>query len=110
MARGLDAGKYFWRSGREKCFSLDIPFYRTSGCADQDEAAGAFAKRQDFLPLQAKPALCALNLGFGTGATAVRLARLGIHVTLRDSPPLMLDIAQRAAWDVGVTDEVVPKR
>jgi hypothetical protein len=27
---GLDAGKYFWRSGREKCFSLDIPFYRTS--------------------------------------------------------------------------------
>jgi hypothetical protein len=26
---GLDAGKYFWRSGREKCFSLDIPFYRT---------------------------------------------------------------------------------
>src|ERR1035438_7551151 len=28
--RGLDAGKYFWRSGREKGFSLDIPFYRTS--------------------------------------------------------------------------------
>src|SRR6185312_15638799 len=27
---GLDAAKYFWRSGREKCFSLDIPFYRTS--------------------------------------------------------------------------------
>jgi hypothetical protein len=26
---GLDVGKYFWRSGREKCFSLDIPFYRT---------------------------------------------------------------------------------
>ena len=31
MVGGLDAGKYFWRSGREKCFSLDIPFYRTSG-------------------------------------------------------------------------------
>jgi hypothetical protein len=30
MARGLDAGKYFWRSVREKCFSLDIPFNRTS--------------------------------------------------------------------------------
>jgi hypothetical protein len=25
--QGLDAGKYFWRSGREKCFSLDIPSY-----------------------------------------------------------------------------------
>ena len=31
MARGLDAGKYFWRSGKEKCFLLDIPFNRTSG-------------------------------------------------------------------------------
>jgi hypothetical protein len=30
VAGGLDAGKYFWRTGREKCFSLDIPFYRTS--------------------------------------------------------------------------------
>jgi len=29
VAGGLDAGKYFWRSGREKCFSLDIPFNRT---------------------------------------------------------------------------------
>ena len=29
MAGGLDAGKYFWRSGREKCFSLDIPFNGT---------------------------------------------------------------------------------
>jgi hypothetical protein len=28
--RGLDAEKYFWRSGREKYFSLDIPFNRTS--------------------------------------------------------------------------------
>jgi hypothetical protein len=27
--RGLDAGKNFWQSGREKCFSLDIPFNRT---------------------------------------------------------------------------------
>ena len=29
MAGGLDAGKYLWSSGREKCFSLDIPFNRT---------------------------------------------------------------------------------
>jgi len=33
MWRGLDAGKYFQRSVREKCFSLDIPFDRTSGWA-----------------------------------------------------------------------------
>ncbi len=31
MAGGWMPEKYFWRSGREKCFSLDIPSYRTSG-------------------------------------------------------------------------------
>ena len=67
----------------------------------------AFANLQDFLPLQVKPSLCALDLGCGTGATAVRLARLGIHVTLLDSSPAMLDIAKREAREAGVTDKVV---
>jgi S-adenosylmethionine-dependent methyltransferase len=67
----------------------------------------AFANLQDFLPLQAKPSLCALDLGCGTGATASRLARLGIHVTLLDSSPAMLDIAKRAAREAGVADKVV---
>jgi S-adenosylmethionine-dependent methyltransferase len=67
----------------------------------------AFASLQDFLPRQAKASLCALDLGAGTGATAVRLAQLGIHVTLLDSSPAMLDIAKRAAREAGVTDKVV---
>jgi S-adenosylmethionine-dependent methyltransferase len=67
----------------------------------------AFANLHDFLPLQAKPSLCALDLGCGTGATAVRLARLGIHVTLLDSSPAMLDIANHAAREAGVTEKVV---
>jgi S-adenosylmethionine-dependent methyltransferase len=67
----------------------------------------AFANLQDFLPLQAEPSLCALDLGCGTGATAIRLARLGIHVTLLDSSPPMLDEAKRAAQEAGVTDKVV---
>jgi S-adenosylmethionine-dependent methyltransferase len=67
----------------------------------------AFANLQDFLPLQAKASLRALDLGGGTGATAVRLAQLGIHVTLLDSSPAMLDIAKRAAREAGVTDKVV---
>jgi S-adenosylmethionine-dependent methyltransferase len=67
----------------------------------------AFANLQDFLPSQAKPSLCALDLGCGTGAIAVRLARLGIHVTLLDSSPAMLDIAKVAAREAGVTDKVV---
>jgi hypothetical protein len=25
-SEGLDVGKYFWRSGGERCFSLDIPY------------------------------------------------------------------------------------
>jgi S-adenosylmethionine-dependent methyltransferase len=66
----------------------------------------AFANLQDFLPLQAQPSLCALDLGGGTGATAVRLARLGIHVTLLDSSPAMLDIAQLAAGKAGVTQKI----
>ena len=67
----------------------------------------AFANLKDFLPLHVKPLLCALDLGCGTGATAVRLARLGIHVTLLDSSPAMLDIAKRAVLEAGVTDKVV---
>jgi S-adenosylmethionine-dependent methyltransferase len=67
----------------------------------------AFANLQDFLPLQAKPSLCALDLGCGTGATAVRLAQLGIHVTQLDSSPAMLDIAKRTARKAGVTDKVI---
>ena len=67
----------------------------------------AFANLQDSLPPQPKPSLCALDLGGGTGATAIRLAQLGIHVTLLDSSPAMLDIAKRAAREAGVTDKVL---
>ena len=67
----------------------------------------AFANLQDFLPLQKKPSLCALDIGCGTGPTAVRLARLGIDVTLLDSSPAMLDIAKRAIQEAGVTGRVV---
>jgi len=69
----------------------------------------AFANLQDFLPPQTKPSWCALDLGCGTGATAVRLARLGIHVTLLDSSPAMLDIAQRAAREAGISEKIVLK-
>lgn len=67
----------------------------------------AFANLQDFLSLQAEPSLCALDLGCGPGDTAIRLARLGIQVTLLDSSPAMLDIAKSATQEAGVTDKVV---
>lgn len=67
----------------------------------------ALANLQDFLPPQTKPSLSALDLGGGTGTAAIRLARLGIHVTLLDSSPAMLDIARRAAQGAGVTDKVL---
>ena len=66
----------------------------------------AFANLQDFLP-QATRSLHALDLGCGTGAIAVRLARLGLHVTLLDASPAMLDIAKRTAQEAGVTDKIV---
>jgi len=70
----------------------------------------ALANLQDFLPPQPKDSLRALDLGCGTGVTAVRLARLGIHVTLLDCSRAMLEIAQRAAQDAGVTEEIALKR
>ena len=57
----------------------------------------ALANLRDFLP-QATRALRALDLGCGTGALAVRLARLGLHVTLLD-----------AAREAGVTERIALK-
>ena len=68
----------------------------------------AFANLQDFLP-QSAGSLRALDLGGGTGAIAVRLARLGLHVTLLDVSLPMLDFAKRAAQEAGVTDRITPK-
>jgi S-adenosylmethionine-dependent methyltransferase len=67
-----------------------------------------FANLQDFLP-QATRSLHALDLGCGTGAIAVRLARLGLHVTLVDASAPMLDFAKRAAQDAGVTERIALK-
>jgi S-adenosylmethionine-dependent methyltransferase len=67
----------------------------------------AFANLQDFLPPpKAKKPRYALDLGCGTGATAVRLARLGFHVTQLDSSQAMLDIARRTAEEAGATNRV----
>ncbi len=70
----------------------------------------AFANLQEFLPLaKANSSLYALDLGCGTGATAIRLARLGIHVTLLDSSQAMLDIAKSAARDAGLEEKIALK-
>jgi S-adenosylmethionine-dependent methyltransferase len=68
----------------------------------------AFANLQDFLP-QATRSLRVLDLGCGTGAIAVRLARFGLHVMLLDASLPMLDFAKRAAQDAGVTERIVLK-
>ena len=69
----------------------------------------AFANLHDFLPQHVEEPLRALDLGCGTGATAVRLAQLGIHVTLLDCSLAMLDIAQRAAREAGISEKIVLK-
>jgi S-adenosylmethionine-dependent methyltransferase len=67
----------------------------------------AFANLRDFLALpQGRRSLRGLDLGCGTGATAVRLARLGIHMTLLDSSSAMLDIVKRAAHEAGVDEKI----
>jgi len=66
----------------------------------------AFANLQEFLP-QATRVLRALDVGCGTGAIAVRLAKLGLHITLLDSSLPMLEFAERAAQEAGVTERIV---
>jgi len=66
-----------------------------------------FANLHDFLPVPAgNNTLSALDLGCGTGAAAVSLASLGIDVTLLDSSPAMLDLAQRTVVEAGVAERV----
>ena len=68
-----------------------------------------FANVGDFLPATGFESLFALDLGCGTGATAIQLARLGIRVTLFDSSQAMLDLAERTIIEAGVTDKVTIK-
>src|SRR5215472_11142740 len=66
-----------------------------------------FANLQEFLPpAQTEKAGDALDVGCGTGAAAVRLTRLGFHVTQLDSSKAMLDIARRKAEEAGVANRV----
>ncbi len=65
----------------------------------------AFANLQEFLPLDTRSCR-ALDLGCGTGAIGVRLARLGLHVTLLDASQSMLDFAERAAREAGVAERI----
>ena len=65
-----------------------------------------FANLEDFLPRSPEKSLCALDIGCGTGTAGVRLAHLGIHVTLLDSSQSMLDMAKRASQESGVADKV----
>src|SRR5215831_20182806 len=66
------------------------------------------ANLQEFLPQGEQP-LHALDIGGGTGANAVRLAKLGFHVTLLDFSQAMLDIAGRAAQAEGVVEKIALK-
>lgn len=69
----------------------------------------AFANLQEFLPRNTT-LLRALDLGCGTGAIAVRLARLGMQVTLLDSSLRMLHFAERAAQEACVIEKITLKQ
>ena len=63
---------------------------------------------EEFLPpLPSTKPLRALDLGGGTGAAAVKLARRGVEVTLLDSSLAMLNMAERTALKADIGDKVV---
>lgn len=70
----------------------------------------AFANlRESLPPSPAINSLRALDLGCGTGVASIRLARLGIHVTLLDSSPAMLGLAEQTIVETGVLDKTTVK-
>jgi len=71
----------------------------------------AFANLQEFLQLpQGTRPMTALDLGGGTGALSLCLARLGFHVTLLDSSLPMLNIAKRTAEEGRVSEKIELKQ
>jgi S-adenosylmethionine-dependent methyltransferase len=69
----------------------------------------AFANLQESLPGVTQPRQ-ALDLGGGTGAMAVRLARHGFEVTVLDPSSPMLEFARRAAHEAGVAERIALKQ
>jgi S-adenosylmethionine-dependent methyltransferase len=65
----------------------------------------ALANLLEFLP-EATQSLRVLDVGGGTGAMAMRLTRLGLHVTLLDSSQAMLDFAQRSSREAEVAERL----
>jgi S-adenosylmethionine-dependent methyltransferase len=96
----------------ENCFESDASRYAAYLATPEGRLRAdlVFANLQEFLPAAAGVnSLRALDLGCGTGATAVRLADLGIHVTLLDSSATMLALAERTIVEAGVSDRVTVK-
>jgi SAM-dependent methyltransferase len=97
----IDAQPKRWDGARDYAAYLET----TQGRLRTDLA---FANLQDFLPHPAPPRLLrALDIGSGAGNIAVRLAQMGVHVTLLDSSPAMLELANQAAREADVAASIV---
>jgi ubiquinone/menaquinone biosynthesis C-methylase UbiE len=67
----------------------------------------AFANVLESLPaIQESTSMYALDLGCGTGATSIKLAHIGFHVSQLDSSAVMLQIAKRTADETGVANRI----
>ncbi len=69
----------------------------------------AFANLQEILRPGVGPPLSVLDVGCGPGAAAVPLAQLGMNLTLFDSSPAMLELAEKTMSDAGIRGNVTLK-
>jgi S-adenosylmethionine-dependent methyltransferase len=100
MKTGIKSDSHFENDRNRYAAYLETPEGRL-------RADLAFANLQEFLPASAGVSpLRALDLGCGTGAAGVRLARLGLDVALLDSSPTMLKLAERTIVEAAVTDKI----
>jgi cyclopropane-fatty-acyl-phospholipid synthase len=104
IAQHYDLGNDFYARWLDDGMSYSSGLFRTS--ADSLEVAQAAKQEKIISMLSLRPGQKVLELGFGWGGLAERLARAGCHVTGLTLSPAQHAYAQARLHDAGLADRV----